>query len=57
MKQILAGRNDGRAMFTFDAIDKVTGDRKQIAKSGISRLDAYTQLMRKESKLYLIQWA
>jgi hypothetical protein len=57
MKQILAGRNDGRAMFTFDAIDKVSGDKKQITKSGISRLEDYTQLMRKESKLYLIKWA
>lgn len=57
MKRIAGARNDGRASFLFEAIERSTGKRSTIEKNGTSRLDAFTVLTKEKGNCFEIKWA
>lgn len=57
MKRVIGARNDGRASFLFDIVDKKTGETFQEQKTGTSRLNAWTELEKEKGNVWEIKWA
>ena len=57
MKIVAGARNDGRKPFDFEVTDKKTGQKFQYSKTGISRLNAWTDLEKEKGNVWDIKWA
>ena len=57
MKRKIGQRNDGRASFMFEVQNKTTGENEKVAKTGISRLDAFQVLKSEIGNSFTIKWA
>jgi hypothetical protein len=57
MKIVAGERNDGRKPFDFDVTDKKTGEKFKFSKTGISRLEAWTELEKQKGNSWEIKWA
>ena len=57
MKIVARTRNDGRKPFDFEVTDKKTGERFNHSRTGISRLNAWTELEREKVISWEIKWA
>lgn len=57
MKREAGTRNDGRKPFDFDVTDRKTGEQFKHSRTGISRLNAWTELEREKGSSWEIKWA
>ena len=57
MKIVAGERNDGRKPFDFDVTDRKTGEKFKFSKTGISRLEAWTELEKQKGNSWEIKWA
>lgn len=57
MKIVAGARNDGRKPFDFEVTDRKTGEKFSHSKTGISSLNAWSELEREKGNVWLIKWA
>ena len=57
MKIVAGARNDGRKPFDFEVTNRKTGEKFQYSKTGISRLNARSELEKEKGNVWLIKWA
>lgn len=57
MKIVAGARNDGRKPFDFEVTDRKTGEQFKHSKTGISRLNAWTDLEKEKGNVWDIKWA
>lgn len=57
MKIVAGTRNEGRKPFDFDVTDRKTGEQFKHSRTGISRLNAWTELEREKGSSWEIKWA
>ncbi len=57
MKREAGTRNDGRKPFDFEVTVRKTGEQFKHSRTGISRLNAWTELEREKGTSWKIKWA
>lgn len=57
MKREAGTRNDGRKPFVFEVTVRKTGEQFKHSRTGISRLNAWTELEREKGSSWEIKWA
>ena len=57
MKIVAKTRNDGRKPFDFEVTDRKSGEQFKHSRTGISRLNAFTELEREKGSSWDIKWS